>query len=462
MASKSTAFSGKKAYEHLKHLTVTIGPRLNGTAGEHKAARYIAAAFKSCGLKVTQQRLPCLTFDNRKCTFEVRQGGRWRRVEAEPFLLSKSTPPGGVEGEIFYAETGQLEYFSPAMKDKIVLVCGQVRAEDRHRLIGFGPRALVTIDPSVRDGFRRAILYDGSREPYGNLPMASIRHLDGLDIIQQRARRARLLLRNTEKTSHSFNVIGEKPGTEYADEIVVICAHYDSHWRVPGACDNGAGTAVMMELARVLAAKPSRRTLRFIAFGAEETGLHGSKFYANELARKARLDKKRAAFDEKIHKTECDRHRFTFNLDMHGCTLGRFHATFNGLEDVGASVRLLAKEIGTACAVEKKPMSSDGTPLAAVGVPNVQFARSGSGFGHQAGDVIRYHSAGALGAAGDFSERYLRRYVTDAQVFAFAREIPDDQMKDIKNYFDKGKMPIPGEEPEKKKSGRRPKARSKT
>ena len=116
-----------------------------------------------------------------------------------------------------------------------------------------------------------------------------------------------------------------------------------------------------------------------------------------------------------------------------------------------------------ACEVENKPMSSDGTPLAAVGVPNVQFARSGgtSSFGHQTGDDIRYLSPDALGGAGHFAERYLRRYVTDAPAFPFAREISEDQMKDIEKYFDKGKLPIPGKAPAGKAPARRTRARGK-
>lgn len=463
MTAKLTAFDGKKAFGHLEHLAVRIGPRLTGSAGEHKAAGYIARVYRSFGLKVTRQRFGCVTFGNSKCALQVLQGGRWRKVAAEPVTLSKSTPPRGVEGEIFHAESGQAEYLTPAMKGKIVLVCGRIAAEDRHRMIGYGPKALVSIDPTVREDHRRSLIGDANRRTYGNLPMATIRHLDGLDIIKRRARRARLILRNTEKKSHSLNVIGEKAGTDLADEIVVICAHYDSHWRITGASDNAGGTAVMMELARVLAGRPSKRTLRFIAFAAEETGLNGSSLYADELTRKARRDKKKASFDEKVDKTECDRHRLTFNIDVHGCILGEYHATFNGPEDVGASVRLLAKEMGVACDVAKKPMSSDGTPLAAVGVPNVQFARSGgtSSFGHQVGDDIRYLSADALGGAGEFAERYLRRYVTDAPVLAFPREIPEDQMKDIRKYFTDSKRPIPGEEPKKKTAARRPKPRRK-
>ena len=59
--------------------------------------------------------------------------------------------------------------------------------------------------------------------------------------------------------------------------------------------------------------------------------------------------------------------------------------------------------------------------------------------------------------AGDFGQRYLRRYVTDAPVLAFAREIPEDQMKDVRKYFTDSKRPIPGDEPKKKTSTRRSK-----
>ena len=199
MTGRDTAFDGKKAFEHLEHLSVTIGPRLTGSPGEHEAARYIARTLKGFRLKVTQQRFPVVTFDNRKCTFEVRQGGRWRKVPAEPVMLSKSTPPRGVEGEIHYAEGGQAEYLTPAMKDKIVLVCGRVAAENRRRLIGFGAKALVGIDPVVREQHRRSLVGEENRRTYGSLPMATIRHLDGLDLVKGRARRGRLVLRNTER-----------------------------------------------------------------------------------------------------------------------------------------------------------------------------------------------------------------------------------------------------------------------
>ena len=85
----------------------------------------------------------------------------------------------------------------------------------------------------------------------------------------------------------SSNVIATIPGTVSPDEIVVIGAHYDSWSRggtartlAPGADDNGSGTAAIMEIARVLARRRFDFTVRIVAFGAEEYGLHGSRYHA--------------------------------------------------------------------------------------------------------------------------------------------------------------------------------------
>jgi carboxypeptidase Q len=53
---------------------------------------------------------------------------------------------------------------------------------------------------------------------------------------------------------NGFNVIGEIPGTDLANEVVMIGAHLDSHQSATGATDNGAGVAAMMEAMRILQA----------------------------------------------------------------------------------------------------------------------------------------------------------------------------------------------------------------
>ncbi len=80
-----------------------------------------------------------------------------------------------------------------------------------------------------------------------------------------------------------YNVIAEIPGTDkkLKDQLVMIGGHLDSWQGSTGATDNAAGSAVMMEVVRILKAvdfKP-RRTIRIALWGGEETGLHGSKNY---------------------------------------------------------------------------------------------------------------------------------------------------------------------------------------
>ena len=80
-----------------------------------------------------------------------------------------------------------------------------------------------------------------------------------------------------------YNVIAEIPGTDATlkEQLVMIGGHLDSWQGATGATDNAAGSAVMMEVIRILKAvdvKP-KRTIRIALWGGEETGLHGSKNY---------------------------------------------------------------------------------------------------------------------------------------------------------------------------------------
>jgi hypothetical protein len=84
-----------------------------------------------------------------------------------------------------------------------------------------------------------------------------------------------------------YNVIAEIPGTEFPDEVIIVSAHQDS-WDGPGSqgtIDNGTGTAVTMETARILMAAGARpkRTIRFALWSGEEQGLLGARAYARDL-----------------------------------------------------------------------------------------------------------------------------------------------------------------------------------
>jgi len=82
----------------------------------------------------------------------------------------------------------------------------------------------------------------------------------------------------------AFNIVGEIPGTDKADEIVMLGAHFDSWHSGTGATDNAAGSAVMLEALRILkqSGLPLRRTVRIGLWTGEEQGLLGSKAYVKE------------------------------------------------------------------------------------------------------------------------------------------------------------------------------------
>jgi carboxypeptidase Q len=110
---------------------------------------------------------------------------------------------------------------------------------------------------------------------------------------EQYGRMARLLAKNLPVTIEAdirntyypnpamFNVVGEIPGTDKADEIVMLGAHFDSWHASTGATDNAAGSAAMMEAMRILkqSGVALRRTVRIGLWCGEEQGLLGSADY---------------------------------------------------------------------------------------------------------------------------------------------------------------------------------------
>jgi carboxypeptidase Q len=112
---------------------------------------------------------------------------------------------------------------------------------------------------------------------------------------EQYGRMARLLAKNMPVTIEAdikntyipnppmFNVVGEIPGTDKADEIVMLGAHFDTWHASTGATDNSAGSAAMLEAMRILeqSGVVMRRTVRIGLWTGEEQGLIGSRDYVS-------------------------------------------------------------------------------------------------------------------------------------------------------------------------------------
>jgi hypothetical protein len=92
--------------------------------------------------------------------------------------------------------------------------------------------------------------------------------------------------------SDQWNVVATVPGTVRPDKVLVVGGHYDSvvygsgtdpYTWAPGADDNGSGTVIALEMARIIAQHPLPITVMFIPFAQEEQGLIGSYYIAQYL-----------------------------------------------------------------------------------------------------------------------------------------------------------------------------------
>jgi len=125
-------------------------------------------------------------------------------------------------------------------------------------------------------------------DPATTLPAISI-------AAEQYGRIARMLAKNIPVTIEAeikntyydkpplFNIVAEIPGTDKADEIVMLGAHFDTWHAATGAADDGVGSAAMMEAMRILkqSGVKLRRTVRIGLWEAEEQGLIGSREYVS-------------------------------------------------------------------------------------------------------------------------------------------------------------------------------------
>jgi aminopeptidase YwaD len=106
------------------------------------------------------------------------------------------------------------------------------------------------------------------------------------------------------------NLIITKTGTVYPNTYVIICGHYDTITG-PGVSDNGSGTSIILEAARILKDIPTEYSIKFINFSGEEQGLLGSNHYANNVV-----------FLNGIRQLNV---RLVFNIDQVGGKLGNLN-----------------------------------------------------------------------------------------------------------------------------------------
>ena len=267
---------GAAAMETLTFLTNELSPRASGTEEEMAAAEYLRGEFAALGYDASIQ------------PFEVQSispYGRLLTVDEPQELDIRAFPMWMTAAGVV---TGQIADVGKALSDDIPNegLAGKISLIERGGFITFDEKVTAVF----KAGAVGAIVYNNEPGPFvgalgeKSIPAVAVSQEDGgtlKSLVEDGPVRVTINLVYTEE---SRNVIADKPGTAGDGRVVVLGGHYDTVPDVPGANDNGSGIATLLTIAREIADREYPFTVRFIAFGAEELGLHGSKYYVEQLS----------------------------------------------------------------------------------------------------------------------------------------------------------------------------------
>ncbi|MEO8019222.1 MAG: M20/M25/M40 family metallo-hydrolase [Pseudomonadota bacterium] len=291
------------AYQLVQSLTTEVGPRSAGSPGDKAAVAWAVREMQRLGfanVHTVDAMVP-----------------HWVRGEAEFAVLapfpqtmptlalggSVGTGSEGIEADaVMVKDLAALAALpAGAVKDKIVYFSN--RMERTRDGAGYGKAVLVrALGPSAASALGatavviRSISTSDARFPHTGalryapdvprIPAVAISNPDADALVRQfeSGKPVRLRIRSSSRDLpqvHSSSVAGEVPGTDLANEIVILAAHLDSWDPGVGAIDDGAGVGIMMGVAKLikeLDVKP-RRTIRVVLFANEEFGTTGSPAY---------------------------------------------------------------------------------------------------------------------------------------------------------------------------------------
>ena len=399
-----------------------IGIRFAGTPGEAAAARWIADRFAAMVLENVQVReFPCLSFAYSDCRVEALQGGDWVRLPSLPAAHSLATASGALEGELVMVERipARAAECRRLLEGKVgLLFCSEIFRLDRfRRVMKAAPLALLLVDDRFPNDWTVAIGFPRHWVDLISCPVVNLPHSAAWEAVRRGASRVRLDVRCRSEKSFSQNVIGEVPGREKPEEVIVVSAHHDSVINNPGADDNLSGVAAVLALARCFSGNPARRTLRFISYGAEEQLSEGARHYALEVP-------------------DRDRIQFVLNIDAVGAWMGQTDIFYTGSPELAATVEAANRDVDFPGHVRRELSPfSDHFPLNLFGIPAVWYYRrsylTARHFHHSDRETPEVVSPGVMERTVRAQAALLER-VADAVEVPFQRHIPGGQLRRLR------------------------------
>ena len=368
-------FTSETGWNHLEAL-VDVRDRMAGSDGEREAAELTRDALEAVGAR-----------NARLDEFEI-QG--WTRGDSavradgttQDCIALPRSPDGSATGELVDLGYGLPEDFEQTdIEGKVVMVATNVpshyerfihRREKYYYAVEGGAAAFVfknhvegCLPPTGSVGTADA--------PIGDVPAVGVSKEVG-------ARLSRRFDGETVEVSVEADVHDATSQNVHAelgpdtDEEVLVTSHVDAHDIAEGAMDNGAGTAMVVELARTLAEREAEldTKVRFVAYGAEEVGLVGSEFDAG--------------------RADLDAIKAIVNNDgvVRGRTLSFYTHGFDALGDAAESV---ADEFDHPVkTIPEQGPHSDHWPYVQWGVPGYhvmsETGDEGRGWGHTYADTL--------------------------------------------------------------------------
>ncbi len=382
-------YTGTEAMDNLVTLCDQFGSRFGGTEGERQAAEFFQAKMRAYGLQNVRAE-------------PVDYIG-WRRGEARlevvspiqktiPCISLPHSPPANLEGTILDMGDGAPKDFdrrAGEIQGKIVMTTSVVNPKNSkrwvHRSEKYG-RSLL----AGAIGFIFVNHYPGygpatgsiGREGAGLIPGISISKEDGAFLQRLMARqgevRIRLQTSDQVEPMTSWNLIGELPGRQHPEQVVMLGCHYDGHDISQGAGDPASGAVSVLEAARVLAAHAPDLpcTVRFVLWGIEEIGLLGSRDYVKQ------------------HAAELDAIRFYLNMDSAGTPANKRDVVLNEWPQLEPLVARYRDEMALEFKVGQSVSAfSDHFPFFMAGVPtggmqSADQSLEGRGYGHTQYDTV--------------------------------------------------------------------------
>lgn len=394
-------------YERMRFLCNAIGPRPSGSPQAATAVQYVCQQMHDLGLEVRLEPVTVRHWvrgreEARLIRYPGQVIGTNQKVVVTALGNSVPTPPEGVTAPVIIVETFEQLALITADEVEGKAVLFNRRFDEFAAQAGRWDQAYGSVVPYRIEGPSRAAQkgaaaalvrstgLTGSRLPHTGvteyaegtrkIPAAAVTAEDA-DLISDLVSRGEVAIHlvltpMSLPPEASHNIIADLKGSEFPEQIIIVSGHLDSWDLGTGALDDASGVGVAMDVLRIIkTVNPNpKRTIRFVAWMAEEYGGEGGLAYAEK------------------HRTDLVNHIAAVEIDYgDGRPLGlSVSANDDRIAPLSTVLQAIADPVGGVVNVSDSP-GVDLTAMNKAGVPAIsplQDARNYFAYHHTAADTF--------------------------------------------------------------------------